>query len=478
MSEVSGGRRTTIRGRRPDRVTVVAIVVPLLTALLLATVAGRDGADLGVRDEPAPPTAIPADAVTLICPGGVDRTFLSSATKSGRVTIRDVGRQADPDAELATRSVAEGKVRRLAKDRAAMVITGEGPVTSGLVASRLALPFAAAECREPDAELWFTGVGAGARYSSTLELVNPDAGPAVVSVTVFGRGGQAKVPQLRGVAVPARGSVKIDLGKVLPRRDELALQVAASRGRVRASVSGRLDRLDGGTPSVDWLPGQLAPRTTNRLIGADAGSGQRTLVLANPGEVEARATIRLITPDSVFAPLGSEPIVVGPGSTVRVDATPLLRAANAQGVMGFEVQSSLPITAALRSLISGDLAFVAPGEAVTSPTALIVPTGSKRLLLAGATGPGPVLVTSTDANGKNERQKEVEVVRGRGYTISLPDSAALVRITPQGTLVEASVVRSDAGSAAGNRGQGTVVLRIRDLLRQSLVPGVRPGPPS
>ncbi|WP_460807113.1 DUF5719 family protein [Nocardioides salsibiostraticola] len=478
MNEGRSGRRMTMRGRRPDGVAVVATVVPVVVALLLLMVAGRDGTDrFGLRDESTSPTAVPANSATLICPGGIDRTFLSSATEGGEVSVRDVGRQADRDADPTTRSVVAGAVNRLPKDRSAMVITGEGPVASGVVASRFTLPFAAAECRDPDPELWFTGVGAGARYSSTLELVNPDAGPAVVSIAVYGRRGEVSAPQLRGVAVPARGTITFDLARTLPRRDELALRVVASRGRVRASVSGQLDRLDGGTPSVDWLPGQVTPATTNRLLGADTGSGQRTLVLANPGDAQVRATIRLITTDSVFAPVGSEPVVVAPGSTTRVDAAPLLRAANAQGVIGFEVQSSQPITAALRSLVSDDLVFVAPGDPVTTTTALVVPTGAKRLLLAGATGPGTVVVTSTDADGKNEREKEVEVVRGRGYSVSLPDSASLVRITPQATLVEASILRSDAGRSA-SRGQGTVVFRMRDLLRQSLVPGVRPGAPS
>lgn len=475
------GRRLTIRGRRVDRidrVAVAALVMPLLTAVLLALVAGREGSDrFGVRDEPAPPTTISVSSATVICPGGIDRTFLSSAAAGGDVTVREVTTQGVEGAEGVSVSVRSGEVRQLPMDDAARVISAEGAVAPSLVASRFTLPFAASECREPDPELWFTGVGAGARFSSALELVNPDPGPAVVDIAVYGRSGQVTAPQLRGLAVPPRGSVRLDLAEIVPRRDELAMRVVASRGRVRASISGRLDRLDGGEPSVDWLPGQPAPQTTNRLLGADEGTGQRTLVLANPGESEARATIRLITPESVFVPLGSQPVVVPPRSALRIDAAPLLRAPNAQGVIGLEVQSSLPLTAALRALVSDDLAFVAASDPVASSTALIVPTGSKRLYLSGATGPGSILIRTTDARGRSEQRKEVEVVSGRGYIVPLPDQAALLRIDPQRTLIEAAVVRSDAGSAPGG-GQGTVVLRMRDLVRQSLVPGVQPGPPS
>ena len=49
-------------------------------------------------------------------------------------------------------------------------------------------------------------------------------------------------------------------------------------------------------PVQDWLPPQAEPATTNLLLGLARGAGERTLVLANPGADEVRATITVVTP--------------------------------------------------------------------------------------------------------------------------------------------------------------------------------------
>ena len=152
-----------------------------------------------------------------------------------------------------------------------------------------ATPLAAAPCREPIPDQWFTGVGAGAHHSSVLELVNPDAGPAVIDATLVGQDGIVDAPELRGVAVPAQGVVRINLATTIPRRDELALQVMTSRGRVVATIRDRYDQLGTGAAARDWLPGQSAPATSNLLLGLPSGAGQRSLVIANPESDETRA---------------------------------------------------------------------------------------------------------------------------------------------------------------------------------------------
>ena len=117
-----------------------------------------------------------------------------------------------------------------------------------------------------------------------LELVNPDAGPAVVDAIAYGRRGAVDAPALRGVAVPGRSVVHIDLAERVPRRDDLALHVTTTRGRVSASVVDTYDELGSSGSATDYLPSQPAPTTSNLLLGLPEGTGRRTLLLANPAE--------------------------------------------------------------------------------------------------------------------------------------------------------------------------------------------------
>ena len=214
------------------------------------------------------------------------------------------------------------------------MVTTEGDLAPGLLAGRFGEPLVAPECRAPAFDEWFTGVGAGAKHSSVLELVNPDPGPAVVDVLAYGRRGPVDAPALRGVAVPGRSVVNLDLSQEVPRRDDLALHVTTTRGRVSASVLDTYDELGSGGSATDYLPSQAAPATSNLLLGLPDGTGRRTLLLGNPAETETRASIKVVTEDAVFAAVGTDDIVIPPQSVARVSVATLLRGKNAADAIG------------------------------------------------------------------------------------------------------------------------------------------------
>ena len=119
-----------------------------------------------------------------------------------------------------------------------------------------------------------------------------------MSATLVGQDGVVDAPELRGVAVPAHGIVRIDLATTVPRRDE---PVAAGSHLTWPGLGhgpGPL-RPAGTVARVrEWLPGQAAPATTNLMLGLVSGSGQRNLVLNNPGPDETRAAVQVVTRDS------------------------------------------------------------------------------------------------------------------------------------------------------------------------------------
>ena len=328
------------------------------------------------------------------------------------------------------------------------VVTGSGDLAPGLVAGRSqSAPLAAVDCAPPVADQWFTGVGADAGHNSVIELVNPNAGPAIADITVRSPNGVLDVPALRGVSVSGNSSTLLDLGQIVPNRAELSIEVHTSRGRLAVHVVDSYDQLGSGASGQDWLPSQAEPATTNLLLGLTRGAGERTLVLSNPGADEVRATVTVVTPTSTFAPTGVDPVRVAPDSTEAVSLDDVLAQAAKDGAIGLLVESNGPVTTSLRQFVKADLSLLTPAPAVDATTAVVVPAGPKHLLLAGADAAGGATVTSYSARGKQLDQQEVQLGPDAGADLALPDEAALVTVTPKGTSVRAAVLLSGTGTA-------------------------------
>ncbi|WKN47567.1 DUF5719 family protein [Nocardioides sp. Arc9.136] len=444
-----------------DVTVVLAVLLPLLTG----------GAVLLTRTEaPSQPDTAPTEtalgAASVVCPAAAAPTLVTTASGSAGTVTVGLG----PDGRQQEVDVAEGAVATApGADDEPVVVRAEDDLAPGLVAGRYdERPLRVAECAAPAPEQWFTGVGAGTGHSSVLELVNPDNGPAVADVVVTGRSGLVDAPALRGVAVPGGSSVRLDLGEVVPRRDELSLHVTTQRGRVFSAVLDRVDELGAGPRAEDFLPPQAEPATALTLLGLPVGSGRRTLVLANHGDSEVRAGLRVVDERSVFAPEGLEEVRIAPQSVARVQLGATLGPLVGDGALGLVVEATGPVTATLRSFVGGDLAHAVPSEPVTEPTVAVVPPGRKRLVLSGATSTGVVEVVARDAAGEELASKRVEVAPDRGFVLGLPARAVHLTVTPDRTPVVGAVVAATGGAG---------VVRLHELVRSGLVPAVRPGLP-
>ncbi|GAB3773855.1 hypothetical protein FB382_000642 [Nocardioides ginsengisegetis] len=444
-----------------DVTTALAVGLPILTVLAVLLVQPGD-----VTLSRQAPTRTPLTSASVVCPSPV------TGSPDALVSTDEKGASGELEVEVGKDSsriqVAQGRATPAGSGDGPVVVNGHGDLAPGLFGSRLGgKQLAGVPCSITTADQWFTGVGAGAGHTSQLELVNPDAGPAVADITLYGRAGTIDVPRLRGVSVPGHSSLRLDLGKIVPRRDELTMHVVTSRGRLASSVLDTYAVI-GGAPSSDWLAPQAAPATSALLLGTPGGAGKRTLVLTNPGEDETRVSLKIVSERSVFAPEGMKEIRLAPGSVKRVSLTEQVASAITKGGFGLQVESTSPVTATLRSFVGGDLSHATPGSAVTEDTAAVVPIGGKRLLLAGASGVGVVTVVATSASGEELSSTRAEVRPGAGTIVTLPPKATIVSIAPS----QASVVA--AVEASGN---GTAVLPLTDLLRNGLIPGVRPGLP-
>lgn len=445
--------------RRVD--VLLAVLLPVVCALaLLALHPSRPQA----RDRA--PVAAALTTASVVCPaalGSGDALGVTSYAGDGVSGSVQVGLPAATDL-----AVTAGRVATAAPGSGPAVVTGSDDLAPGLVAGRSATsPLAAVDCAPPQPDQWFTAAGADATHDSVLELVNPNAGPAVADITVRSGNGVLDVPALRGVSVAGGTATTLDLGTITPRRGELSLEVHTSRGRLAVHVVDGYDDL-GGNAAEDWLPAQSAPATSSTLLGLLGGDGERTLVLANPGSSEARVTLKVITPTSTFAPSGVDTIRVAPDSTEAVSLGDVLAQETAQGAIGVEVTSSSPVTSTVRQVLGGDLSLIAPLPAVSATTGVVVPRGAKRVLLGDPSAIGVATVSSYAANGTELSTERVELKPGTGADVSVPDKAVLVTVAPERTSVRGSVLVTGTGAA---------VVPLRQLVLTSLVPEVRPGTP-
>lgn len=461
------GRRTAVRRNPVNLTTALAVVLPLLSA----------GAIVLVRpDEPTqdlrPPTETALTAATLICPAALPdspEVALSTVAEGvdGRVLV-GLG-DAAADADLVT-----GRVTGV-DDPEALAVSGSDEAAPGLVAARSGgAEQAVTACAPPAAATWFTGVGAGPAHSSVLELTNPDSGTAIADVTVHGLDGVVDAPRLRGVSVPGGTSVALDLAAILPRSDELAIEVVSARGRIGATVLDRVDPIGSRPLTRDWLPGQAEPAMQGLLLGLAPGRGPRLLAISNPGNDEVRVELKVVGTDSVFAPEGVEEIRVSPRSVLRIPVTEIL---GGEDVLGLAVTASAPVTTTLRSMADGDLSHAVPGVAFSEAATVLLPeapeTGpqkaERQVVLAGATSAGTVTVVARDADGRELSSRELEVTPGIGIAVPVPSAARQVSVVPGRTSMTGAVVTSSKAGAA--------VLPLTVPVSSGLVPDVRPGLP-
>jgi len=471
--------RSLPRGRRvalpkPERVArglrarlnltaVLAVVLPVLTVGGLSLVSAPDP-----EEALHPPRETGLTLAILTCPSSISGTrevAVASATgAAGPVEVTEVGSGATSSVDVrADRpAVDDGGDKPL-------VVRAVDRMAAGLLAARLDDGPAAASCREPVTDQWFAGLGAAARHSSVIELVNPDPGPAVADITIIGARGPVDAPSLRGITVPGSRGLRLDLSREVPLRGELAVHVEISRGRLGVYAVDRFGELGREEAGVDWLAPQLPGRELT-MLGLPQGDGNRALVLANDGDDEVRATMRVVTEDSAFRPRGLDEIRVPPGSVIRVPLSAILGAAVEDGALGVQVEATHPVTATLRSFVDGDLSHAVPLPVVTDATQAVVPEVGPRaraaVLLSGdAVGSAQVLAR---LSGGGKKVLDVDLSPGRTASVPLPEGTVLVQVTPSGTGVRGAVVVEDGGAA---------VIGLHELVRTALVPNVRPALP-
>jgi len=460
--EVEVARRQ--RTPRIDLVTVLAVVIPLLTVGLLALVKPPP-----VRDTTQPPSLTRLTGVTVVCPAaalGSPKAAASTASDaSGSLTVTSGGTprsvSVSPHATTALTGVG------------AQVVKGNDDLAPGLLGLRSgAAPLAAQDCTVPGANQWFTGLGAAAEHHSVIELVNPDAGPANVDITLYGLRPILN-HRLRGLTVPGHRTLALDLGKVLPRRPVLTAQVQVTRGRLGVHVLDLDTDLATHRVQRAWLPRQAAPEESLQMLGLPLGVGTRTLALANPGENAVQAQVKIVTGDTSFTPQGLDAVTLQPGTTTEVPLSKPLGQALRDGALGIAIEADAPVTGSLVTALKTGRTLTVPDDVVQDGAATLLPVATGKgstpvqaRVLVTADSAGATTVTAYDAKGQQVLRKRVAAQQGHTASVPLPRGAAYVGVVPSSTQVRGAVLLT---------GQGAAVLPLHELLTQGLVPQISPG---
>lgn len=454
--------RSTVR--RLDPVLLAAVLLPAL-ALVSALLLRPDPPE----EIATPPESAPLARLSVACPtpaqrpAGDLRVTRSVDGASGSVAVR-VNR--DDRLESREEVPATTDLTAVPDSAAAAVVTGTGAGAPGIVAGRDEAG-AVPECRPPWYDEWFVGAGASARQSTVIELVNPDPSRAVVTIDVHGPSGLLEDASWRGVTVPGHGVTWVRLGE-RPVRAAVAAHVQVDQGRVRAFARHQFDRLGQGGTSTDFLQGQAEASRSNLLLGVPARGTQRFLYLANPGEDEVRASVRVVTDASTLQVDDAEPITVPPRGHVRVPLAPLLDGDAAAGALGLLVESSAPVVAGARAVVEDDLAAIGPVTVHAEPVTAVVPPGEKSVIVGGARKAGTVRVRATDEGGREIwTGRRFDITADRALRIELPDEAVRIRVEGRNTPLAGIVVAED------ERGRGAI--RLDPAPTRAQVPDVRPS---
>jgi hypothetical protein len=456
------------RSRTPriDLTTVLAVVIPLVTVGLLALVRIPP-----VHDTDQPPSLTKLTNALVVCPSGrpgsTDAAVSTASGASGDLSVLAGGKQESVPVTTGASSPVDSQ--------AALVVRGSDALAPGLVGLRSgSAPLGALACTVPSPDQWFTGVGSRADHDSVIELVNPDAGPAVADITLLGSH-LFSTGRLRGILIPGHKTITVDLGTVVPRKTTSTAHVVVSRGRLAVDVLDFTTDLVTHRTTREWLPRQLAPAATNQLLGLPQGAGQRTLQLANPSDDVVRAQVKVVTADTSFTPNGLAPVSVPPGATVRVSLSAELDKALDDGALGVSVVADQPLTASLVTTLDKDRVITVPAGDVSAEAATLLPlsTGpaakqdpvTARLLLS-ADAAGSARVTAYDASGKRVLRKTVSSQQGHTAALELPRGTAFVHVEPRGTPVRGAVLLT---------GDGATVIPLTELQTQGLVPQISPG---
>ncbi|MEU8120975.1 DUF5719 family protein [Spirillospora sp. NPDC049024] len=392
-------------------------------ALMLVAVAALYGAATFSRPGEASEKGreAPVTHAVMVCPGHEGGRLavqsLARKTGGGRVDVAPT-KGGSPLGSVTSPGQAWGEDTKSGQD--SYTLRATGPIAGGLEAEQTAYRdggddrgLAGARCAVPGTDLWFMGPGPVAADELDLYLTNVDAQPASVDVSALSGEGPLDTTDGRGTPVEPYttrivriGGSPEGLGDIVKTAADLALRVRTTSGRVAASLRVRIGKKKG----TEWLPQSPAPAASVLVPGVPGGSGKRRLLVAVPGEADARIRVQVITAEGAFAPQGQD-VLDAPGMTVT--SVPLDGALSGRAA-AVRLTADRPILAGFAAERGADVAYGAatPPLSASGPGVVADNRFDSSLALTAPSGAATVQVTTMNAQGAGTPQ-EVRIGAGR-----------------------------------------------------------------
>jgi Family of unknown function (DUF5719) len=315
--------------------------------------------------------------------------------------------QAEPGtlALLTTPAAQNASNTQNAGKKAATPLQGWSVTASGTMAQAMEAEEATSaglgsvRCGEPGSDIWFAGPGQqGGAAQIQLDLMNIDALPASVDVSVITDAGLVQAGADTGITVPPHQTVTESLSSLAAGASVVSIEVRTSIGRVAADVSE--SPAHGGTAT--WLPSTAAPSTRLVIPGVPPSGSPAGLYIVVPGSASARVGVLAITAQGQHQPFGTQPVDLPGDSASYVPLTPL------GGTAALELTANVPIAAAV----------LVPGSGLGAVTAATAPISEQAVVAGNTTGSGLGVTLALSAPAGPARVRLTELAATPGATSS------------------------------------------------------------
>jgi hypothetical protein len=176
---------------------------------------------------------------------------------------------------------------------------------------------AATSCDGPTTDAWFAGFSSQAGDTAELLLTDVDTVPAVVDVEMWNDSSDPDTTSTDGITVQPGTQVAVHLDERNPGLSNLVAHVVATQGRVVPALLATTMNGSIGT-GADWVPITDGPAMTQTVPGIAGGPGDRDLIVADVGDLDATVSVQLVTPDSSYTPTSMANINVSAGRTTVI----------------------------------------------------------------------------------------------------------------------------------------------------------------
>ncbi len=202
----------------------------------------------------------------------------------------------------------------------------------------------------PHPQVFLTGGSTVSGERSSLQLMNPYAGEAIVSVRVTSEAGVESNDRFDSVVIPPRSSQIIPFDELIPGRERLSVGVDTVEGRVIAVGQQGIE-----AESSIW---NAVPAAQDWFLPIPAGQPSRTLLIGTPSAIDVDYQIDFYGPDGLEEALLTGVLPTGglaefdldeisqETSAVRVIATsPVVPTLRFDSAEGFATTTASPIQA-------------------------------------------------------------------------------------------------------------------------------------